>query len=73
MPLAPAIDQVDDTKVKECAKRAAWLGNDESHYVRLWEEKDINNLKDLIQLTRFWIDGNIITEKYTSEMPQGRT
>ncbi len=72
MPLASAIEMVDDNRVKDCAKRAAWLGNDESHYVRLWEEKDITNLKDLIQLTRFWIEGNIITEKYTSEMPQGK-
>jgi hypothetical protein len=59
---------VDDTNVKACAQRAVWLGNDETHYVRKWEEKDINDLKILIQLTQAWILNNLLTEKYLSEM-----
>lgn len=59
---------VDDKNVQECAKRAAWLGNDETHYVRKWEEKDINDLKTLIKLTEAWITNNLLTEKYMSEM-----
>src|SRR5271157_5104927 len=40
--LGRCIDEyVDDPKIKACAKRAAWLGNDETHYVRKWESKDI--------------------------------
>jgi len=61
-------DYVDDANVKECAKRASWLGNDETHYVRKWEEKDINDLKVLIQLTQAWILNNLLTEKYLGEM-----
>ena len=34
-------DYVDDANVKACAKRATWLGNDEAHYIRKWEEKDV--------------------------------
>ncbi len=61
-------EYVDDKNVQECAKRAAWLGNDETHYVRKWEEKDITDLKILIKLTEAWILNNLLTEKYMKEM-----
>jgi hypothetical protein len=50
------------------AKRAAWLGNDEIHYVRKWEDRDINDLKILIELTCGWVRNNLLTEKYMAEM-----
>ncbi len=59
---------VEDAKVKGCAKRAAWLGNDETHYLRKWESKDINDLKILITLTVNWIHNDILTERYMKEM-----
>ena len=34
-----------DSNVKACAKRATWLGNDETHYVRKWTDQDISDLK----------------------------
>jgi hypothetical protein len=61
-------DYVSDANVKECARRAAWLGNDETHYVRKWEEKDIEDLKILIKLTEAWILNNLLTDKYMQEM-----
>jgi hypothetical protein len=61
---------VDNPQVKLCAERAAWLGNDEVHYVRRWTEKDISNLKELIILTMNWIHSCILTRKYVSEMPK---
>ena len=60
---------VEDPKVKLCAERAAWLGNDETHYERRWVNHDIQNLKELIQLTVNWIHSEILTEKYKSDMP----
>lgn len=59
---------VEDANLKACAQRAAWLGNDETHYVRKWENKDINDLKALINLSCVWVRSNILTEKYLSEM-----
>ncbi len=59
---------VSDTNVKECSKRAAWLGNDETHYVRKWEDKDIKDLKLLIKLTVNWIENALLTKKYIEEM-----
>jgi hypothetical protein len=73
MLLAKCIDDyVDDAMVKAVAKRAVWLGNDETHYVRKWEEKDVHDLKGLIRLTTLWIEKERETERLLSEMPEGR-
>lgn len=51
-PLAKCISEyIADTNTKEMAKRAAWLGNDETHYVRRWESQDISDLNILLRLT----------------------
>ena len=57
-----------DANVKACASRAAWIGNDETHYVRKWEEKDLSDLKVLLRLTAAWILNELLTEKYLREM-----
>lgn len=59
---------VDNGNIKACAVRAVWIGNDETHYVRKWEDKDINDLKMLINLTCAWIKTEVLTEKYMKEM-----
>ena len=61
-------EYIDDSNVKECAKRAAWLGNDETHYTRKWEDKDVKDLKLLVRLTVNWIDNVLLTQKYVEEM-----
>jgi hypothetical protein len=67
--LGPCIEKfIADSKIKKCAKLAAWLGNDETHYVRKWVDKDINDLKLLIKLTVNWIENSILTDQYTKEM-----
>jgi predicted Fe-S protein YdhL (DUF1289 family) len=68
-PLGQVIsDHVDDANVRACAQRAAWLGNDETHYVRKWESKDIEDLKTLLQLTVNWIHNHKLTQKYLKDM-----
>ncbi|MDD5051423.1 MAG: zf-TFIIB domain-containing protein [Sulfuricurvum sp.] len=59
---------IDDHSLVEVSKRAVWLGNDETHYVRKWEDKDINDLKILIKLTVNWIHNIILKDKYIAEM-----
>lgn len=67
--LGPVIENfVDNQNVKQCAKRAAWLGNDETHYVRRWVEKDIKDLKLLIRLTVGWIEQEILTDILLKDM-----
>ncbi len=59
---------VDNPNIKKCATMAAWLGNDETHYVRTWPEHDLQDLKTLIELTQHWIAMEVITSKYEKEM-----
>jgi hypothetical protein len=61
---------VDEERIKAVAKRAAWLGNDETHYYRKWTDKDITDLKALISMTVSWIDLLIQSDKYITDMPE---
>lgn len=38
------------------ANRATWLGNDETHYVRLYNDRDVTHLMALIKVTIHWIE-----------------
>jgi len=58
------------TNTLECAKRAVWLGNDEAHYTRKWEDKDVEDLKVLIQLTVSYIQTELLAEEYIQSMPE---
>lgn len=60
---------IKSEQVKEIAKRAAWLGNDETHYVRKWEGKDLDDLKKLITLTLHWIEIEKLTADVIKDMP----
>lgn len=71
--LMQCIEQdIDDAKIKAIASRATWLGNDETHYVRRWEEKDVNALCTLIDLTIHWIESEIESARLLEEMPEPR-
>ena len=61
---------IDDPNIKDCAERAAWLGNDETHYVKKWLDKDIIDLKKLIILTMNWMKMHIATCEYRDSMPK---
>lgn len=63
---------VTDTRMKTTAERATWLGNDETHYIRKWEDKDLQDMKNLIRLTCFWIQSEYLTNAAAVEMPQGK-
>jgi len=64
-------EDVTNEQIKIVAKRAAWLGNDETHYVRKWTEKDVSHLKQLIELTVRWIENEIETRALLADMPEG--
>jgi len=69
--LGSCIDKyVSDKNVRNCAKRAAWIGNDEAHYDRRWPDKDITDLKRLIDLTLAWITNELLTEQYEDGMSE---
>jgi hypothetical protein len=49
--------------------RAAWLGNDETHYERRWVGKDLTDLKKLIDATVHFIVMQKLVEGLPSDMP----
>jgi len=61
---------VSDNRIKSVAKRAAWLGNDETHYLRKWEGKNLTDLKKLIELTVHWIMMETLTKDFEEDMPE---
>ena len=54
--LGAVIETYYDGDLKEILERATWLGNDQAHYNRLFEEFDINVLKELIDLIMVELD-----------------
>jgi len=65
-------ERIADPNIKAMAKRATWLGNDETHYIRLWIDKDMTDLKRLIALTVSWINTHQLTKLYMTDMPEGK-
>lgn len=65
-------DELDNSKVKEIAQRAVWLGNDETHYFRKWGEKDVSDLKMLIEMIVYMIEMELAYSKALVDMPSGR-
>ena len=61
-------DNIDSTKIKQIAEKAAWLGNDETHYVRKWEDKDLEDLKNLINITVHFVLMEIQANSYIEAM-----
>lgn len=50
---------IADTKIKNLSKVSAWLGNDETHYIKKFEDKDINDLKRFIDTALYFILYNL--------------
>jgi hypothetical protein len=63
---------VKNDRVLEMAKRAAWLGNDETHYLRKWIDNDLDDLKTLIALVVHWIEMEELTKGKIMEMPEAK-
>lgn len=63
---------ISDSAIKRRAKRAVWLGNDETHFFKKWPEKDITDLKNLIEITISSIEAQLLDEKYQKEMEEPR-
>lgn len=55
---------VTHPKIKGVIERTAWLGNDETHYLKVYDSFDVKTLKDLIDLSVNWI----ILDLYSDEV-----
>jgi len=61
---------IPNQQIQDVSKRASWLGNDETHYVRKWGELDLTHLKTLIELTVRWIEMEEKTKLFIEKMPE---
>jgi uncharacterized protein DUF4145 len=61
---------IEDPRIKDISKRAVWLGNDETHYYKIWENKTIEDIKKLIELTVFWIKTETLSDEIVKDMTE---
>ena len=61
--------RVQNPNLRSVAERATWLGNDEAHYKRIWVDKDLSDLKQMIELTCYWIESDELTKAAIADMP----
>ena len=57
---------IDNPQLKTVASRATWLGNDQTHYEQKYQDKDIADLKRLIDLSVHWITMICLTDEAES-------
>lgn len=57
-------------KLTVVSSRAAWLGNDETHYERRWVDKDLQDLKKLLEATEHFIAMEKLAADIPTEMPE---
>lgn len=62
-------EYIEYEHLKALSERAAWLGNDETHYLRRWTEKDVKDLKKIIELVVHWISLHVLSEEVIKSMP----
>jgi hypothetical protein len=58
-----------DTRMSIVFSRAAWLGNDETHYERRWIDHDLNHLKQLIDASVHFIEMEKLVAQLPEDMP----
>ncbi len=54
--------RVSNEKIRKAAEKAKILRNDETHYEKIYTDKDVRDLKKLIQATVHWIEIDLLTE-----------
>lgn len=57
------IVKIDNSRIRTTAKAISWIGNDESHYTRVNEEKDIQEMKKFIKLLLTLVEQELIFDE----------
>lgn len=66
-------EYISDPRLKTLAKASAWLGNDETHYVRKHTDYNLQNLKAFINAFVTVIDSELAYEEATRLLSVGST
>lgn len=65
--LSPCIaENIDNQKIRALSTASAWIGNDETHYVRKHESYNVNHLKAFIHAVVSFIDSDLSYEEAIS-------
>lgn len=56
-------EHCDNEKIKTLAKASAWLGNDETHYIRKHEDYNIKNLTTFIKAALTYIESELALDE----------
>ena len=70
--LAGVINEYFEGDLKEILDRATWLGNDQSHYNKLFEEYDLSILKELIGLIMVELDRTFKKQHYIESIEKSK-
>lgn len=57
--LSQAVNKLESQKIKDLARASIWLGNDETHYLKKYQDKDINDMKRFIRALSYFISSEI--------------
>lgn len=63
MKLSQCITQyIDNAQVQMLATKTAWLGNDETHYTKKHNDRDLNDLKKFLSACMYYMSMSLIAE-----------
>jgi len=57
-----------EKRVQEAAKLCTWILNDETHYEKRWEDKDLEDAKRLLLIVRNFIDDEVALGEHRDSM-----
>lgn len=67
LPLSLCVkNYIKNETISTLAERSVWIGNDEAHYIRKQEDRDVSDMKDFIQATVYFIGMILIAEDAAS-------
>ena len=71
LPLGKLIkEKIENKNIKILAERCAWLGNDETHYIRKHEDYNVNDLKRFLNSILTYIDSELTVLEALSIEPK---
>lgn len=63
LPLGQAIKKIKNDRIQSLATASTWLGNDETHYQRKYEDKDLTDMKRFIKALTFYISSEVVASE----------
>jgi len=66
--LKTIIQMIPHALTAQAAERCAWLGNDETHYTRIWTKHDIDDLKTLLGIVMTFMSNEEKAKAYVEKM-----